>query len=255
MADIDLILKELTDPHVKENFNRVRRFISGQVILDGNWQFFEVDIAAASPNFAIRHRLSFVPIDIIILGARGDQNYSLDPATFDATNIYVSADGPVVLRFLAGRYSSTPRTSINYPYVATSGAGPAGPAGPPGPAGPSSPELLYRISASALSALRAVKSDADGRISLGTPSSTFEDANVFGITTTAVGAADLTIEIATGGTITDAFFSTFTLNDLIFLGASGTLTQVAPVSGMHVVLGKYIGNNQILVEVEQPVIL
>lgn len=115
---IDLILKDIQDPQARENFDRLVKFVGKQQILDGDWKFFELDIPAGNTNLSYKHNLSFVPVDIILLNSIGDQNFRFKYSQFDRDNIYVEASGPVVLRFLAGRYPSyASGVSRNYPYV------------------------------------------------------------------------------------------------------------------------------------------
>lgn len=115
---IDLILKDIQDPQARENFDRLVKFVGKQQILDGDWKFYELDIPTGSTNVSFKHNLTFVPIDIILLNAVGDQNFRFKNQQFDNTNIYVDASGPVILRFLAGRYPSYATGLVrNYPYV------------------------------------------------------------------------------------------------------------------------------------------
>jgi hypothetical protein len=123
---IDLILKDIQDPQARENFDRLVKFVGKQQILDGDWKFFEIDIGTGNTNLSFKHNLSFVPIDVILLNSVGDQNFRFKYQQFDRDNIYVEANGPVVLRFLAGRYPSY-ATGIqrNYPFVPNTGGGSA----------------------------------------------------------------------------------------------------------------------------------
>lgn len=128
MADIDLILKDVSDPWIQENFSRIKRYIAQQTVLDGNFKFFEVDIPDAFTEKPFKHNLSFVPRDIIILNAEGDLNFYFNYPLFDRENIYITTSGPVVIRFLAGLYSykSYGRAVNNYPFVPLSGGGGGG---------------------------------------------------------------------------------------------------------------------------------
>jgi hypothetical protein len=128
MADIDLILKDVSDPWIKENFSRIRRYIQQQTVLDGNFKFFEVDIPEASTEKSYKHNLSFVPRDIIILNAEGDLNFYFNYNLFDRDNLYITTSGPVVIRFLAGLYSyKSYGNKINsYPFVPLSIGGGGG---------------------------------------------------------------------------------------------------------------------------------
>lgn len=100
---VDLILKDIDDPYVRENFFRLTNFLNNQVIFDGDFKIFDVTIPAQSEKYKIKHGLSFIPLDIISLSSSGDLNYFFRYQEFDRDNIYVSAHGPVRIRFLAGK--------------------------------------------------------------------------------------------------------------------------------------------------------
>lgn len=122
---LQLILKDIADKFSKENFFRLERFIRDQHILEGQWQFYTIDIPAAYNAFGAAHKLSFVPRDVILLSAIGDQNFYFRNVDFDAQNIYVKTSGPVVLRFLAGSFLDKSYGNIvrDYPFVAPSTGG------------------------------------------------------------------------------------------------------------------------------------
>jgi hypothetical protein len=116
---LELLLPQIKDQVIRENFSRIQSFMSSIKLLKGDWQFFEIDIPAAATQ-AIRHGLPFVPRDIILLHITGDHRVYFKYQDFDATNIYVVASGPCVLRFFAGATSEkayNKRTTI-YPFVA-----------------------------------------------------------------------------------------------------------------------------------------
>lgn len=100
---LDLILKDIQDPYTRENFFRLRRFLSNQVIFDGDFKLFDVSIPQQDANFKVKHGLTFIPADLIPLAAEGNYNYFFKYQDFDRENIYINAKGPVRLRFLAGK--------------------------------------------------------------------------------------------------------------------------------------------------------
>lgn len=101
---LDLLNKEIEDAYIRENFVRIKRELEAQQILSGFWRFFEVDVTQTGVNIPLKHNLSFVPRDIILLSKEGDQNLYFNYENFDNTNIYVTTTGPCRVRFLAGRY-------------------------------------------------------------------------------------------------------------------------------------------------------
>lgn len=103
---IDLILKDIDDTYVRENFFRIGNFLNSQVILDANFKLFDITINKRDLNFQVMHGLTFIPFDIMVLSADGDQNFSFRFQDFDKTSIYIAADGPVRIRFIAGKVKS-----------------------------------------------------------------------------------------------------------------------------------------------------
>jgi len=141
MSRIDLILKDIEDTYIRENFNRLKNYLNGQVFFEGDFNFYEVDVPSASVLFPIPHGLKFIPADIIFLSVTGNHNAYFNYENFDRTNIYITSLGPCILRFFAGRLNDLGRTLTKdkYPFVAPtgpgSGTGSTGPTGPQGPTG------------------------------------------------------------------------------------------------------------------------
>lgn len=132
---IDLILKDVVDEYAKENFFRLRKFIDSQVLFEGDFKFFDLEIPRKATNFKILHGLTFTPSDIIQLSASGDLNYYFTYQKFDSQYIYVTTNGPVRIRFLAGKLKDQLRGGANvapFPFVA-----------PGDVVGPSSPGFVY----------------------------------------------------------------------------------------------------------------
>lgn len=119
---VDLILKDITDKYVRENFFRLNNFLRDQVFFEGNFEFFEVDIKAQDLNFRVQHSLKFIPQDIFFLAVEGDHNFYFKYQNFDRDFIYISANGPCIIRFIAGRLSDKGRNALKarYPFVAPS---------------------------------------------------------------------------------------------------------------------------------------
>ncbi len=110
---LTLILKDIKDPIVRENFFRISNFISQNVLIGTDFKFYEVDIPQKNYAYPIPHGLKFTPTDIIPLASEGDFNYYFRTDESDSTNIYVAADGPVRLRFLAGCINQTGRRPLS----------------------------------------------------------------------------------------------------------------------------------------------
>lgn len=98
---LELLLKDLKDFAVRENFQRIRDLFSDLKLLDGDWYFFDVDLPQSGLN-KIKHKLTFTPKDIIFLSALGNQSFYFKYQSFDSEHIYVHTTGPVRIRFFAG---------------------------------------------------------------------------------------------------------------------------------------------------------
>lgn len=103
---LDLILKDIKDLIVRENFFRIKRQLEDQTILAGFWKFYEIDLPNAGTLIPIKHNLNFIPKDIISLSVVGNYNYYFNYNEFDSQFIYVTTSGPCIIRFLAGAYPS-----------------------------------------------------------------------------------------------------------------------------------------------------
>jgi hypothetical protein len=100
-----------------------------------------------------------------------------------------------------------------------------------------------------ISAVKAIRVDVATAF-LAEPG-TFINAAVTGISLTAGNLGD-DIKAVLSGEFYDSSFS-FTAGDLLYLGTSGTITNVAPVSGFRTVIGRSIGGTGIIVDIEEPI--
>lgn len=100
---VDLILKDIRDPHVRENFFRIQNFIKNQVLFEGDFKLFDITIDKKVDSFKVKHGLTFIPADIVVVSVDGDFNYYFRFKDFDKDFIYITTNGPVRLRFLAGK--------------------------------------------------------------------------------------------------------------------------------------------------------
>lgn len=106
---IDLILKDIKDEYVRENFVRIKSFVQDQAILRGEWVFFEIEFSQAQDNFEYPHNLGFQPKDIILLSIRSPDDASVifHYDDFDRTNFNLTVSAACTIRFLAGTYMET----------------------------------------------------------------------------------------------------------------------------------------------------
>jgi hypothetical protein len=137
------------------------------------------------------------------------------------------------------------------------GTGPQGPQGPPGPAGPSGTPgtslVVTKTAGETISAGKAVYLDTATVVKLA-DHSVVARQKCIGIAKTAATSGN-PIEIIVDGAFEDAIFSGFTINEPIWVGTSGTLTQTPPTSGVLLEAGYYLGENKIEIEIKRPIIL
>lgn len=113
------------------------------------------------------------------------------------------------------------------------------------------PETI--VAGETLSALRIVSADDDGKGYYTDPTNPDSVRRITGMTTSAAsvgGAAVLHFE----GKYQDAFWN-WDVTKQLFLGATGTITQVAPTTGISVVLGHAQKPDTIFLNIEKPIIL
>lgn len=101
-----------------------------------------------------------------------------------------------------------------------------------------------------ISALKLVTATSDSNAELARPD-TFANSKVLGLAMTAGNLGDK-INVLTFGPIKDPFF-TFGLNEELFLGASGVVTN--SVTGLVFVtrIGHSLGNGAIFIDIETPI--
>mgnify|MGYP006921298388 CR=1 FL=1 len=105
-----ILVNEITDVYVRENFKNLKEYFQGQnQLLD--FSFFEVTFDKAETNKKVRHNLKFAPTDVFLTGAYGASG-SINVGLFDQTNMDISSDGPVRLRFFAGKYWNSTKVEI-----------------------------------------------------------------------------------------------------------------------------------------------
>lgn len=104
-----------------------------------------------------------------------------------------------------------------------------------------------------ISALRFVFTKTDGKAYLGNHNTTYDEANVVGISLTS-GNVDETITIMMFGRLDDALFSLIP-SEIYFLSTNGQFTATAPTSGHLVRVGQGLLSGSILVNIDDPIVL
>ncbi len=104
---LDLILKDIDDKYVRENFFRIKKSIDKQSILRGEWVFFEIEFDQAVDDFDFPHNLSFLPKDILLTSITNQASVIFNYDAFTKTNLNLTVNDPCVIRFFAGSYMET----------------------------------------------------------------------------------------------------------------------------------------------------
>jgi hypothetical protein len=102
---IKLLVKEIEDDRSRENFKRIQKeFTENQIILKGQWRFFELIFTGAVTNFKQKHLLTFVPKDIIQTSIIGAGTLTWNYSLFDRENLDITTTGACTVRAFVGRY-------------------------------------------------------------------------------------------------------------------------------------------------------
>lgn len=135
-----------------------------------------------------------------------------------------------------------------------------GPQGPPGATGPMGPAgasgAVTATAVQALSGHRMIKLDSSGGADYVSNTVLADAGKVFGMTSGAVSAgAEATI--ITAGNITEPSWN-WTVNQPVYLGANGTLTQTMPVKASAefvVVVGIAVAATTLFINIGMPIVL
>lgn len=112
--------------------------------------------------------------------------------------------------------------------------------------------IITKTAGETISANKAVRL-SDSLTCMLADNSSIMTGTVVGISLNSGNTNDV-IQILTFGNIEDPFFN-FGLNELIFLGANGNLTNIAPTSGVLTLIGNGLGNGSIFVKIKDLIVL
>ena len=125
LEQIDLRSDKIVDKNIRDSFQATEEYLQSQVLLQGQWKHFTLDFEEAVSNFRWPHGFNFVPVDILMTCIQGDQRIVFHYEDFDFENIYLTVQGPVRIRFFAGRYEDSREPVIRDPNPTVSGGGAA----------------------------------------------------------------------------------------------------------------------------------
>ena len=100
---LNLIVRDLKDPMIRENFLRISNYFAENGKLLG-FEFYELDIGIASTNYRKRHNLGFIPKDVIQTSIIGTGSLTWNYSLFDKEFFDLTTTGPCKVRFLIGAY-------------------------------------------------------------------------------------------------------------------------------------------------------
>ncbi len=100
----DLILKNIKDQYVRENFKRINLFYQTFSLFKAGWQFFEITNADAYTNKKIPHGLGYKPLDVLQTSTIGTGVLTFNFDKFDDKNLDITTTGACTVRCFIGTY-------------------------------------------------------------------------------------------------------------------------------------------------------
>jgi hypothetical protein len=100
----ELILKDIPDEYVRENFTRIKEEIDSQVMLKGKWAFFEITTTQAETSLEIPHGLGFEPKDVIQTNLTSGVTWTWNYSSFTKTHLSITCSGAGTVRAFIGSY-------------------------------------------------------------------------------------------------------------------------------------------------------
>ena len=113
--------------------------------------------------------------------------------------------------------------------------------------------LEIRNSGEPISALKLVYSFDANTVMLASSVGTINEARAFGVAITAANTNE-SMQLQTFGVLRDSSF-TFPANDLLFVAANGSITNVAPITGYRTVIGTSQGIGSIFINIQETITL
>lgn len=99
-----LLITEIADKWVRENFKRLQDFLRDEPLLRGNFQFVEFTVSSAATH-SVPHRLGFQPSEVIPLYVTPDTvSVTWKYDSFTRTTFSVTTTGACTIRAYIGRH-------------------------------------------------------------------------------------------------------------------------------------------------------
>lgn len=100
----DLILKDIEDQYVRENFFRILKHYQQFPLFRGEFVHFDLSFVGAVTNQKVLHSLKFKPTDVIQTRLLGPGNLTWVYSDFDDKNLVVTTTGACQVRAFIGAY-------------------------------------------------------------------------------------------------------------------------------------------------------
>jgi hypothetical protein len=103
-ATPDLILKDIEDEYIRQNFVRINDFFKAFPFFRGQFKFFDFSFDRAISNQKVSHALGFKPTDVIQTSVIGPGAITWDFENFDDKSLVLSTTGACKVRAFIGAY-------------------------------------------------------------------------------------------------------------------------------------------------------
>ena len=104
ISPLELILKDIEDEYVRENFFRLSEYVKRDSIRKPLWKFFEITFEAGGTDIEYPHNLGYIPKDVLVTSCSNNENVVFNYDEFTRTHLVMSPSGACTVRFFAGRY-------------------------------------------------------------------------------------------------------------------------------------------------------
>lgn len=101
---IQFNIESIKDATVRLFAQRIRTEFNDQVLLRGNWRFYQITFLGAVTNYKYPHKLQFIPTDVIQTSLTGAGSLTWNYASFDGEFLDITTTGACVVRAFIGRY-------------------------------------------------------------------------------------------------------------------------------------------------------
>ena len=107
MNILRLLIKEMNDRYVRQNFQRIQDYTDKSNILRGNLEFVEIEFTQAETNYKYKHNLDFTPNLAFLAWVSDGAAVTLNYDEFDSDNIDITVDQACTIRLFIGSYKKT----------------------------------------------------------------------------------------------------------------------------------------------------